>query len=55
MDKESLKTELIYCIERYLDKNDVVWDIINSITSEKEERAYLQSLTVSVDLIGEPK
>ena len=55
MDKESLKAELSYYIERYLDKNDVVYDTINNITSDQEERAYLRSLTVSVDLIGESK
>lgn len=53
MDKEALKAELIYYIERYLDKQCVVEDIINNITSDQEERIYLHSLTVCVDLIGE--
>lgn len=53
MHKEALKAELIYYIEQYIKKNDIVWDMINNITSEKEERAYLRSLSVSVDLIGE--
>ena len=53
MNKESLKSELIYYIERYLDKQCVVEDIINNITIDQEERIYLHSLTVSVDLIGE--
>lgn len=53
MNKEELKAELIYYIERYLDKQCVVEDIINNITYDQEERIYLHSLTVSVYLIGE--
>ena len=53
MNKDSLKADLIYYIDRHLDKQCVVEDIINNITSDKEERIYLRSLTVSVDLIGE--
>lgn len=52
MDKEALKAELIYYIERYISKNDFVWDIINNMTNDQEERIYLRSLSVSVDLIG---
>lgn len=53
MNKEELKVELIYYIERYIHKQCVVEDMINNITSDREERIYLHSLTVSVDLIGE--
>ena len=49
---QPLNTDSHY-IKRHLDKQCVVEDIIDNITSDQEERAYLHSLTVSVDLIGE--